>query len=474
MSTPRRSFLKRHSLISIGVLVLSILIGTILAAPVVLKLSIFRPDLNGHPVLAIAEVLDYARNSRQPEDIIRGLSVTGSTAGDYFILNESGMILAGPAERAPVIDPRFFPREPGQVAMLHGLSPVPGEPAGIRLRGEPVRYLVFRPHPRLGPEQFVVFAVAAVLTLVVIVAMTASTAFLLRKLRVHARDAEGTMKRIMRGELGARLAPSAPDEFGALVDLFNVMAGEVEGQFTRARHAERRRVELLQELAHDLRTPLASLDQILDLLIHKAEHVSEFERTKFLRSARGETNFTRRLVEDLLFLARVEDTSCALQVERFDLSALIQEVVDDRRASTSLELVVRAPAPVLVCADRQLIKRLMRNALDNAISYSREKTEIHLEADREDVIIHVIDDGPGFSATALRHFGQKRPTRLAHSEADGRISMGLGSVILLAIARLYDGEVLPSNSVCVGEVTGGRLKVRLRIVAPVPSGLNAA
>lgn len=477
MASQRKSYLLRHISISVLILWVLILVGIVIAAPLAMHLSLFKPDLNGHTLKAVAEMLEASRGSRAPEEVIEHMNTRPEeSAGDVFIADNLGRIIANSSGTAPdfQLDPSLLPKILLQVSPLNGHSPTPGDPAILRLSGEPARFLIFRPMRRIGPEQFMMVAIVCLVTLLVVVAMSGSSYILLRKLRGHAREAETVMMKVQQGDLKARLAISRPDEFGAMMALFNHMADEIERLFIRVRETERLRVHLLQDIGHDLRTPLSSLLNIFDLLAGKFEHITAPERLEYLLSGRREVKFTQHLVEDLLFLARVEDPACRRQDETFDLSELVQSVVEAKRLATSLEIHCNTPASFMVFGDPQLLKRLFRNALDNSISYALNSIQVRVQMHPETVEIQIDDDGPGFSNVAKESFGQKRPTRIQHSSHEARVSMGLGSVIMVAIARLYRGSVQPSNRLDGEKVVGGRVSICLDLKAGESNEAEAA
>jgi K+-sensing histidine kinase KdpD len=210
------------------------------------------------------------------------------------------------------------------------------------------------------------------------------------------------------------------------------------------------------------------------LLNQKYDQLTEAEKRSFLRNGRSEVKFTQRLVEDLLFLARVDDPSCRKQDEEIDLSALVQSEIEIKRSTTSLEIRSDLPDHLYSVADPQLIRRLLRNAMENSISYASNNIVVWVEAEDGIAKIHVEDDGPGFSQSAKVSFGQKRPVRLQHSDYGKRISMGLGSVIMLAIARLYGGTIFPSNLTDGDKVVGGSVTIALNIRAHESRSANVA
>lgn len=465
MAGSRRSFFFRHILFSIAILWGLIAIGVVIAAPLAIHLSLFKPDLNGHHVKAIAEVLEAKAGTQAPERVIANISHSPKSSGEFFLLDDEGKLVANSrgATIDFVVNPKFLPQVPGRARSLNDLPPGPGEPAVIKLRGLPARYLIFKPQSRTGPEAFMMIAILGFLSVIVIVAMGGSSYILIAKLKKHAHQAGAVMTRLQKGELGARLIVERQDEFGEMMTQFNLMAEQVESLFARVREVEQARIHLLQDIGHDLRTPLGSLLNIFELLHDKSGQLTDSEKREFLSTGRREVKFTERLVEDLLFLARVEDPACQKREEIFDLSQLVNDEIEAKRALSDLTIACAAPDSLTVLGDGQLLKRLLRNGLSNSLSYAKERISVCVKIEPSALKIHIDDDGPGFSEAALQSFGARRPTRIFHEHQGSRISLGLGSVIMVAIARLYSGSVRPSNLLRDGGVVGGRLTISLNL-----------
>ena len=469
MAKSRNSYLFRHILLSTVSLLIVVAVGAILGAPLIAFVSAYKPDLNGHQVRALAEVLQSSARQSSPEKVVgeMTLPLAGTDrAGDLFILDERGQVLASSygAKSDFVINSELLPKQPLQVAPLNGIHPEPGDPGIVLFDGEPKRFLLFRPQKnRTGPEKFIIISILIVITLLTIIATGISSFLLIRKLRRHADQVSQVMSRLQAGELNARLPVERRDEFGEIMHQFNLMAGELEKSFYHVREVEKARLHLLQDIGHDLRTPLSSLLQLFEILHDQFGKLTDHEKKRFLATGRRETLFTQRLVENLLFLARVEDPTCPKRDELFSLSSLLQESVDAKRVVTTIEVSCDAPENLEVTGDSQLIQRLVQNAIENSLSFAERTVSVRLKSDAEYVHLQVDDDGPGFSEEALKTFGQKRPTRLVHENEGKRISLGLGSVIMSAIAQLYGGEIRPSNRLEGGLVRGGRVTIILRI-----------
>jgi len=479
MAGQHKSFLFRHLVLSSLAIWVLIGVGAIVAGPILSRISIFRPSLNGHYVQSIAAVLRAASQNQKPEDLVQKIvqaAPSDESFGDFFIVDDSGAVLGRSWEISEevAVDPRFLPTGPLEVGSLNNEAPSPANPVAVKISDSPSRFLIFRPPQRPGPEQFMLAAILFLLPLLVVTAMGGSAYFLLRKLRRHGGQAAEVMARLQQGQLGARLNIERMDEFGEMMVQFNNMAGEVERLFVKLQETEKARIHILQDIGHDLRTPLSSLLALFEILQNKFERMTDSERKQFLATGRREVNFTKRMVDDLLFLARVEDPSCIRNDENLDLIALMQMEIQSAGTSSTLQIKLEGPSDLNVIADAQLLRRMIRNGIHNSISYAETNITIHVGMRGGLVEMFIDDDGPGFSEHSLATFGKKRPTRIQHEDEGRRISLGLGSVIMTAIARIYSGEVQPANRYLENRVAGGRVSISLKLKASSAAAAAAA
>lgn len=234
----------------------------------------------------------------------------------------------------------------------------------------------------------------------------------------------------------------------------------------RLRETEKTRIGLIQELAHDLRTPMASLRNLIETLSTGSPSLDSQLREELFQLAVKETDYLTQLVEDLLFLAQVMEPKSKPQDQSVSLTQLLVdelELMSTRYPDVDFEALENS-REILVEGHPHLLKRLIRNALDNAASYARSKVSVRIIQRRssQSFEILVLDDGPGLSPESLSSFGKKRSTRYMGSHREGRLSVGLGSVIMTTIAQNHEGSVEISNQVSPqGQVTGALLRIVL-------------
>lgn len=266
--------------------------------------------------------------------------------------------------------------------------------------------------------------------------------------------ADEVITQLQNGNLKARFPITRHDEFGRAMVRFNTMASEIEKLVEHMRNVEKSRSKLIQELAHDLRTPVASLKNLIETLNLKGAALGEETKKEFLELSLKEVNYFERLVEDLLFLAQVSEPKYQIQKESIILATVIEDEAEDvsfrinqHGKAVKLQLQLEEIKEQDIVGDLHLVRRLLRNTLENAFSFANSEVKVigKFDLDKKSLKITVIDDGPGFSAESLSSFGERRVTRKISSDKNGRISVGLGSVIMKAIVNVHRGEIKASN-----------------------------
>lgn len=327
----------------------------------------------------------------------------------------------------------------------------PPSPQGF---GRPPRMEEPRPMPFAG--------IYIIQTVALFGAVLITVLGLVWSLRAKAKLAEDVISDMRKGNLKARFPISHSDEVGQIMISFNKMADEIEYLVESLRKTESSRRDLLRELAHDLRTPIASMRTLLETIFENQDRLSPEKMKEILKTALQEINYFSNLVDDLLFLGRVEEPGYRVSHESCDLAELIRDEVSAVSGrSANVDCKFEIPDSVPFKGDAQLLKRLLRNGLENAISYARSEVKVSLEQQDHKLVMSIDDDGAGFSENALKSFGHKKFSREFFNEgAKGkRISIGLGSVIMKSIVDVHRGEITAENRRNEGLVTGARIKV---------------
>lgn len=216
---------------------------------------------------------------------------------------------------------------------------------------------------------------------------------------------------------------------------------------TDDRRLQRARRDLVANVSHELKTPLAAIKGLLEIL--ESDSVDTRHRQEFLALMSAEADRLERLVEEQLQLARLDAGALPLEIERIDLDALADGVADSRRvlaeaAGVTLRSVTPG-YPVSVYADGARVEQILLILIDNALRHTRDGGSIEIRVSMRDGQAHldVADTGEGIAADDLPfvfdRFYRGDPSR------EGR-SAGLGLAIARGLAAAHGGVIQVSST----------------------------
>jgi PAS domain S-box-containing protein len=239
----------------------------------------------------------------------------------------------------------------------------------------------------------------------------------------------------------------------------------------KLREDDRRKDEFLAMLAHELRNPLAPIQNVVQLL--RAAPHDEPLRTWSHGVIERQVRQLARLVEDSLDVSRMTRGKIRLRLERLDIAAPIEDAIEISRPfieERKHALTVSWPAqPLEVCGDPVRLTQVIANLLNNAAKFQSEGGSIALEVEREGeaVAIRVRDRGIGLEPESLdaifELFAQARAAPDALNSG-----LGIGLSLVRELVRLHGGSV---NASSAGEGCGSEFCVRLPWLAPGASQL---
>ncbi|WP_341520164.1 HAMP domain-containing sensor histidine kinase [Pseudomonas sp. G.S.17] len=250
---------------------------------------------------------------------------------------------------------------------------------------------------------------------------------------------------------GAPVAPptTAPTEYAASHDeiamldaAFRQMQARLSAQWSSLTRQDQERRELVANISHDLRTPLASLHGYLETLSLKDATLSPADRRRYLGIALDQSRKVGGLAQSLLELVRLEHGFVQPVLERFPLTDLVQDIFQKFELTAEARRVELkasfAPNVSAACADLGLIERVLTNLFDNALRHTPEGGEIELSLRPHGAVIEVTisDTGPGIAAE-LREGLFLRPFNIGGARRDG----GLGLRIVHRILQLHGRDI---------------------------------
>jgi signal transduction histidine kinase len=225
------------------------------------------------------------------------------------------------------------------------------------------------------------------------------------------------------------------------------------------------RQESLGSVSHDLRTPLSTLQGHLEVLLLQPSMSAEVRDS--LEHMLRETRRLIRLVKNMLLNVQLESKP-ALIARDVSLGELLDEVVGDIWILVEgLQFNVIAPSDVTVYGDRDLLKQMLLNIVDNAIKFTPKggKIELTLTSDEDWVVLEVSDTGQGISSDDLPYVTHAfyKPRTSRRSTAAGT---GLGLSIVRQVAELHSGELEIRSQEGVGTLVRVRLPKKVMIALP--------
>jgi two-component system, OmpR family, sensor kinase len=275
-------------------------------------------------------------------------------------------------------------------------------------------------------------------------------ALLTRRLRTLSRNMEVFKQQSFSAPVSYSIRKdTASDEIDRLGNTFFEMATHIRAQMERLRETDSLRRELVANVSHDLRTPLASLKGYLETLILKDESLSISKRREYLETASRHADRLTKLVYDLFELAKLDAHELSPEREPFLLTELTQDVIQKfqlraQQANVSIE-VDAAPDIPFVDADIGMIERVLDNLIVNALQHTPSGGSIHLSMESRDseVTVKVRDTGSGIPADALPHIFD----RFYHkpSTDSNREGAGLGLAIAQRIIEIHGGKLTVSS-----------------------------
>lgn len=250
-----------------------------------------------------------------------------------------------------------------------------------------------------------------------------------------------------------------PEPIKRVRDEILLMAERRQKELDELMRLQALRREFLADVSHELKTPLfAAQGFVHTVLDAEEEDLGPDMRRKFLRKAAGSLDTLDALVQDLVTIAQLEKGVVRMRRQRFDLVALVHEIFElleqqAERRGTAVELFPPhiASETLEVLADRNRIRQVLINLIDNAIKYGRDggRVVVSLIETGRSVHVAVRDDGAGI---APEHHGRifERFYRIDKSRSRESGGSGLGLAISKHIVEAHKSNIKVKSTVGEG------------------------
>lgn len=299
------------------------------------------------------------------------------------------------------------------------------------------------PMPRIEGIQNRLLTIIIITQVIAWVVAFVVSSLLTRQIIKPVRRMRTAAKSIASGNFKEKIPVTSADEIGQLAESFNSMTKSLE-------ELESMRSSFISDVSHELRTPMTTISGFVEGILDGT--IPEESRERYLTTVLEETKRLSRLVNDLLEASRLEQGTIKIEKANIDLNRVVvesafsyEQKLLEKRIDVDLNLDGNE---CFASADRDSIKRVMINLIDNAIKFTPECGKIIIETHSEGkkVSVSVQNSGDGIEKRDLRHIWE-RFYKTDKSRSQDKKGVGLGLYIVKTIITQHGGEIFAESEV---------------------------
>lgn len=308
-------------------------------------------------------------------------------------------------------------------------------------------YIVLASQEYVSASQLVIgsyilgLSIRSVIAILIVTALMGLVAFwfLTKKLN----GITSGIQKFRSGNYDTRIRVKDNNELDKIGLVFNEMAETIEKNIEELKGVDNLRKELISNISHDLRTPVASIQGYAETLLLKKDNISNEDNERYLKTIVKSSERLKKLVSELFELSKLESNQIKPEMETFVIAELIYDIANkyriiSQKKGISINTVLSKDLP-LVKADISLLERALQNLIDNAIKFCNEGDTINIEVDMQDignVGVRISDSGQGIKQEDIPHIFERYYKGHEHTE-----STGLGLAIVKKIMELHHSDI---------------------------------
>lgn len=264
--------------------------------------------------------------------------------------------------------------------------------------------------------------------------------FLTKNLRVIT----STVRRFNEGDLTARIENPDASDISIFANSFNEMANTITGNIDKMQSIDLLRRELIANVSHDLRTPLAILKGYIETLQMKRDSLTEVEKQEYLQITHDNVDKLSKLINQLFEYSKLEAEQVSPVKEPFSITELSHDLIAKFKVlaeQKQIKLHIDNPKENnMVFADVSLVERALQNLIENAIKYTEPNGKVTLSLTKKgkNVEINITDTGTGIPVNE-QPFIFDRYKQV--DESAKKQGSGLGLAIVKKIMELHDTTI---------------------------------
>ncbi|MCO4799740.1 MAG: HAMP domain-containing histidine kinase [Colwelliaceae bacterium] len=237
------------------------------------------------------------------------------------------------------------------------------------------------------------------------------------------------------------------NEVNQLGEVFESMAEQINDQLLQLRQNDTQRRELLADISHDLRTPLASLQGYIETISLNADTLTKEQQQKYIDISLKNSRQLKRLIDQIFELAHLEGGQVSLNIESFNLTELLYDVLAKfalkaKEKNISM-VIVPESSNIIAQSDIAKLERVISNLLENAIRHTPEEGNIIIKVednDDEKCQISICDNGTGIKQEELSYIFDTR-YRASNAVQSNEKHTGLGLAITKKLLELLKSDI---------------------------------
>lgn len=445
-------------------LILSVIYTYISAFTAEMYFQEANQNLNAEVASHIASESDYFINGKPNEGVLKNIFhnvMVINPSLEVYLLDNKGKILSYYAPDK-IIKMEFIPLEPiNEFLSKKEKSFVMGpDPKNINTEkvfsasrvfenGKPAGYI----YVILGSEEYenslqmllgsYIMRLGARTTAITLIAAAIISLIALIIITRNLRKIIFVIREFKNGNLNARINVKGKSELAEFAESFNEMADTILRNIEEIKTMDNLRRELVANVSHDLRTPLAAIQGYVETVMMKSENLPTDDRQKYMQIILKSTERLKKLVEELFELSKLEARETKPKPEPFSIAELVQDIhqknliiAQEKKIDLQLKFPYNLP---MVYADIGMMERVLQNLLDNSLKFTPEGGRIFISLEKEgiDVLLKIEDTGRGINAEEVVHIFDRyhRSKRIEDSEKGG---LGLGLAIVKKILEVHN------------------------------------
>lgn len=279
-----------------------------------------------------------------------------------------------------------------------------------------------------------IFMVSILFVLLTVAMMMMMSVLFSKSIINPLNDINEVAKKMAEGQFSERIEHHYNDEIGELADTINYMAGEIV-------NSANLKNEFISSISHELRTPLTSIKGWSETIV-TGDFEDKEEARLGLNIIIKETTRLAQMVEELLDFSKMESGRIVLHLEDVDIRSELEDIVSITRLRAKkdgVNLVYKRTEDIpIVVGDKNRLKQVFINIIDNAVKFTPEEKNVYIDADsdEENAYIRIRDEGIGIPKEDLDHIYEK-----FFKGKSKKSGSGIGLAISKEIMNLHKGEL---------------------------------